>query len=55
MGLTSAEWLLLGVGLGGLATTVSLLAWVVLGPRRPRPDPPAEARDLPKSTGQDGA
>jgi len=29
--LTAAEWLLLGVGLGGLAAMVSLLVWTVFG------------------------
>jgi hypothetical protein len=35
MSLTAAEWLLLGVGLGTLAATVSALVWAVFG-RRPR-------------------
>jgi hypothetical protein len=35
VGLTSAEWLLLGVGLGGLSVTVSALVWRVFG-RGPR-------------------
>jgi hypothetical protein len=34
--LTAAEWLLLGVGLGGLATTVTALVWRVFGARRAR-------------------
>jgi hypothetical protein len=32
--LTAAEWLLLGVGLGGLAATVTALVWRVFGTRR---------------------
>jgi hypothetical protein len=32
--LTAADWLLLGVGLGGLAATVSALVWRVFGPGR---------------------
>jgi hypothetical protein len=35
VGLTDAEWLLLGVGLGGLSVTVSALVWRVFG-RGPR-------------------
>ena len=34
MTLTAAEWLLLGVGLGGLAATVTALVWRVFGTRR---------------------
>jgi hypothetical protein len=37
MNLTAAEWLLLGVGLGGLAATVSALVWRVFGGRRRQP------------------
>lgn len=32
--LTAGEWLALGVGLGGLAATVSALVWAVFGRRR---------------------
>jgi hypothetical protein len=34
LGLTDAEWLLFGIGLGSLATAVSALVWTVYGKRR---------------------